>query len=174
MLMILFSISPPWMLHHEWLASLHLSDAIASLLAAWKLLQGKHILLCFCHTLRCQVLCLLQLLPSWLLSALFLTTACCCNAATGLFLLIQQLSFSPILQLLHNICQHYHSIACCALIVAYQKYSFSPVSLLHRHWLSHVSLLHRHWLYFVNCQLYRSIVCITATAAMAPLHCCCY
>jgi len=42
MLMILFSISPPWMLHREWLASLHLSDAIASLLAAWKLLQGKH------------------------------------------------------------------------------------------------------------------------------------
>jgi len=42
MLMILFSISPGWLLHCNWLASLHLSDAITSLLAAWKLLQGNH------------------------------------------------------------------------------------------------------------------------------------
>jgi len=41
---------------------------------------------------------------------------CCCNAATSLLLLLKQLSFSPIWQLLHNICQHHHSIAHCSHI----------------------------------------------------------
>ncbi len=40
-IIILFSISPAWLLHRDWLASLHY-DAIASLRAAWQLLQGHH------------------------------------------------------------------------------------------------------------------------------------
>jgi len=41
MIMILFSISPGWLLHRDWLASLH-PDAIASSRAVWQLLQGHH------------------------------------------------------------------------------------------------------------------------------------
>jgi len=138
--MILFSISPGCLLHCNWLASLHLSDAIASSLAVWQLLQGHHYIA--------------TLLP---FPALPSISACssCCHPDCWVHFFSQQLAFAmppPVYCCLSNISfspfgssfivfanaitpslAAHCSFAHCTLIVAYQKIFLFPVWLLHWH-----------------------------------------